>query len=145
VRSRLLLTVCFLVLLTVVGLVYARKNMARPVPPAHSLPAGAAVIERVSFAHEDVGAYHNTGPRGRPAWWISRDAAVVKAFGNGNNGVVLVRCNCGLTIRMLGQKIDTDGMVAPSIWHDVPECGYHVWGRFADWDNGVWDTAATQP
>lgn len=98
-------------------------------------------IDRVSFAHVDVGAYHNQGPKGQPAWWISHNPELVKAYGKGNDGVLLIRCNCGLTIRMLGQKISADGIVSPSIWHDVPECGWHVWGRFADWDHGEWDTA----
>ena len=94
--------------------------------------------------HEDVGAYHNVGPKEQPAWWISRDPDLVKAYGNGNDGVVLVRCNCGLTIRMLGQVIEADGTVTPSIWHDVPECGWHIFGEFDDWHAGRWDTSGKQ-
>jgi hypothetical protein len=46
---------------------------------------------------------------------------------------------------MLGQVISDDGTVTPSIWHDVPDCGFHVFGKFADWDNGRWDTLGNQP
>ena len=131
---------CFALLVAVVALTYF--NQSRHVVPEYADVAGESpVIARVSFARESVGKYHSVGPKGQPAWEISRDPALVAAFGNGNAGVVLVRCDCGLVIRMLGQVIDEQGLVTPSIWHDVPECGYHVHGRFADWDNGRWDTA----
>jgi hypothetical protein len=135
--------VCFAALVLVVWLAYSALTKQEEAPAV--TPGNTAVIELVSFIHEDVGGYHNVGPTGQPAWWISHDPELVQAFGSGNGGVVLVRCNCGLTIRMLGQTIDADGIVTPSIWHDVPECGWHVYGRFQDWDAGRWDTAGKTP
>lgn len=26
-----------------------------------------------------------------------------------------------------------DGRIEPSVWHDVPECGFHEWCRLEDW------------
>ena len=98
-------------------------------------------MKPVAFIHAKLGAFHSVGPKGSPAWDISCDPELVKNYGNGNPGVVLVRCNCGLVIRMLGQVIAADGTVTPSIWHDVPGCGFHVYGRFEGWDKGRWDTA----
>jgi hypothetical protein len=142
IRSRLLLVLCFAALLVVIWLAYASSSGPRI--PHQELAGGPLVIDRVSFLHKDVGGYHNQGPTGQPAWWISRDPKLVQQYGFGNDGVVLVRCNCGLTIRMLGQVISEDGLVTPSIWHDVPECGFHVYGKFEGWDNGRWDTQGKQ-
>ena len=135
--SLALLLLCFLLL--GIALVFSFFKRDRQVVPQQALAQTGP--SRVNFKHEKLGEYHSIGPKGSPAWDISYDPTTVQKYGHGNPGVVLVRCNCGLVIRMLGQQISADGTVSPSIWHDVPECGWHIWGKFEGWDQGEWDTA----
>jgi len=94
----------------------------------------------VQIPHATLGAYHSVGPRNQPAWDISHDPQLVKQYGGNNKGVLLLRCQCGQVIRLLGQHVSADGKVAPSLWHDVPQCGWHVWGTLEGWTAGEWDT-----
>lgn len=57
----------------------------------------------------------------KPAWYFM-----------GQGRVILV-CQCGETM-MLNHEISEDGTVSPSIWHDVPECGWHIYGKLNDYD-----------
>lgn len=61
----------------------------------------------------------------RPAWFKE-------------NGFTYLRCACGhlLTIDTHNgtHAIAGDGKVTPSLWHDVPECGFHVFGTLDGWE-----------
>jgi hypothetical protein len=104
----------------------------------------AAFQSYVVIPHAKLGAYHSAGDRDNPAWDINTDPVMVKNYGNGHSGVIVLRCNCGRVIRLLDHAVSADGKVSPSIWHDVPECGWHVWGQFKDWDKGEWRQQAPQ-
>lgn len=76
-------------------------------------------MERVEIPRDDV-RKDNTEPI--PAW------------GKQTNGLVFIRCACGLCMDLDGHAVESNGDVNPSLWHDVPECGWHVMGRLLGWE-----------
>jgi hypothetical protein len=85
-----------------------------------------------------LGEYGSYGQTGNPAWELRRDPELVKRYGGDNDSVLLLRCDCGKVIRMLDHRVAEDGTVSPSIWHDIPECGWHVHGILQGWEHGEW-------
>jgi hypothetical protein len=61
----------------------------------------------------------------RPAWFKDE------------HGFVWLRCECGHILNIDTHNhthaIGPDGVVTPSLWHDVPECGFHVFGTLDGW------------
>jgi hypothetical protein len=39
----------------------------------------------------------------------------------------------------LDHRIEANGDVNPSLWHDDPGCGWHVYGTFVGWNGQVED------
>lgn len=58
------------------------------------------------------------------------------AWGRDAGGHLFIRCACGICMG-LDHEIDAEGNVSPSLWHDDPNCGWHVHGRLLDWDGGT--------
>ncbi len=57
-----------------------------------------------------------------PVWWRADD------------GSILITCGgCGIVTGLPGWDIAADGTVTPSIWHNEPQCGWHIWARLLDW------------
>jgi hypothetical protein len=90
-------------------------------------------VPEVALPHAALGAYGSFEAKGQPAWDISRDSKLVADYGDGLDGVVVLRCNCGKVIRLLDHRIKPDGTIEPSVWHDVPGCGWHVFARLEEW------------
>lgn len=55
-----------------------------------------------------------------PAWWWSE--------GLNDEPVIWMRCACGRLMELDGHIVEPNGDVNPSIFHDAPECGWHVFG-----------------
>lgn len=60
-----------------------------------------------------------------------RNVEPMPAWGRNEHGV-WIRCRCGLPMS-IDHEIAADGAVTPSLWHDVPECGWHIHGKLEDW------------
>jgi hypothetical protein len=106
---------------------------AAPALPAPTLGAAYVVLPRAA-----LGPYGTFEAQSQPAWDLSHDPELVAAHGQGRDSVLVLRCDCGKIIRMLGHEIAADGTVSPSVWHDVPGCGWHVFARLEGWEQGTW-------
>jgi hypothetical protein len=140
-RLRLLLLALALGLALALAATGAAYLDGTAVPTAQGPPALAPAdpaAGRVVLRPAALGAYGSFGERGAPAWELRRDPELVQQYGAGNDSVLLLRCDCGKVIRMLDHRVDAEGLVSPSIWHDVPGCGWHVMGRLEGWDHGEW-------
>lgn len=62
------------------------------------------------------------------------------AYGNpvSDGRAPCIRCGqCGQwSAAAEGHRVDADGIVSPSWWHDVPGCGWHVWLELENWSGG---------
>lgn len=67
-----------------------------------------------------------------PANARKRNVEPMPAWGRSEGGDVWIRCKCG-TPMSLDHEIAADGTVTPSLWHDTPECGWHVHGKLEGW------------
>lgn len=56
------------------------------------------------------------------------------AWGRSTQGKLYIRCKCGVPMGLEDHTIEDNGTVNPSLHHDDPECGWHVWGTLVDWD-----------
>lgn len=82
-------------------------------------------MDRVSIPHtEDERGGKAIQPS--PAWWW--------AEGLNDEPVVWMRCACGQIMGIGQHTIEANGDVNPSLHHDVPECGWHVFGRLAGYE-----------
>jgi hypothetical protein len=63
----------------------------------------------------------------------------IPAWGREASGTVFIRCACGKCIDLRKHTIAADGTVSPSVWHDSPECDWHVWAKLKDWQSGYSD------
>jgi hypothetical protein len=86
-----------------------------------------------------LGSYGSLEEQGHPGWDLSRDPALVEKHAKGRDVALVLRCNCGKVIRLLDHRIAADGTLSPSIWHDIPGCGWHVFGKLQGWDGVEWD------
>ena len=57
----------------------------------------------------------------------------IPAWGKEQSGIIFIRCKCGKCIDLGRHTISVDGVVSPSVWHDDPECGWHVWVKLKDY------------
>lgn len=57
------------------------------------------------------------------------------AWGRDATGELFIRCACGIVMG-LDHEIAENGDVNPSLFHDSPECGWHVMGTLQNWDGG---------
>lgn len=62
-----------------------------------------------------------------PVWWAGKDTF-------GNRCVLLTCGGCGVAVHLSGWTVADDGTVSPSVWHNEPQCGWHVFIRLLDWD-----------
>lgn len=69
-------------------------------------------------------------PRSEP---IIKRCDPAPAWGRDERGRLYVRCVCKLPMK-LQHEVPDNGDVSPSLWHDSPECGWHVWATLQDWD-----------
>lgn len=76
-------------------------------------------MDRINLPRHDLRKHH-IDPK--PAWGL--DAG----------GTPFVRCECGLCMGMDDHTIESNGEVNPSLWHDVPECGWHVMATLDGWE-----------
>ena len=76
-------------------------------------------MERVSIPKTDL-RKRNVEPS--PAW------------GRDKSGSLFVRCACGIPMGLDEHTVDGEGNVNPSLFHDEPQCGWHVFGKFEDWN-----------
>jgi hypothetical protein len=134
--AQLLLIVIVPALLIAAGFYLLRPDPVAPAP--NSLGRRGISDWRALIEPAKLGAYGTFEQQGSPAWELRRDPALAARLGYGREDVLLLRCECGRIIRILEHHVATDGMVRPSIWHDVPECGWHVMGQLTGWDNGEW-------
>lgn len=74
--------------------------------------------DRVHLPRHDL-RKHNVEPM--PAWGY--DAGMTP----------FIRCACGLCMGIGDHTVESDGTINPSVWHDVPECGWHVMAILDDW------------
>lgn len=102
-------------------------------PPPAGVPHPIQRVDRVKLKRAALGPYGTFERKGAPAWDLSRDPKFVAEHGNGQESVLVLRCDCGKIIRLLGHTVADDGTLSPSLWHDVPECGWHVMGRLEGW------------
>lgn len=51
------------------------------------------------------------------------------------NGQLWIRCKCGQPNR-LDHEIAPNGDLNPSLFHDDPACGWHVWATLEGWNGG---------
>lgn len=77
-------------------------------------------MDRVEIPHDGNMPKFNIEPM--PAWGLTPDSRL------------MIRCACGLVMGLDGHTVEANGDVNPSLWHDEPECGWHVMGRLLDWD-----------
>jgi hypothetical protein len=99
----------------------------------------------VALPHASLGPYGTFEAAGQPAWGLSQAPELVEQYGNGRDSVLVLRCNCGKIIRLLDHNVAADGTVSPSLWHDVPGCGWHVMGRLEGWERGEWHAGGAAP
>jgi hypothetical protein len=55
------------------------------------------------------------------------------AWGHDAAGMLFIRCKCGRCMNMDEHTVDGEGNVNPSLFHDEPCCGWHVWGKLDEW------------
>jgi hypothetical protein len=55
------------------------------------------------------------------------------AWGRDTSGALFIRCACGICMGIDDHTVDAAGNVTPSLWHDEPGCGWHVWGQLEGW------------
>lgn len=55
------------------------------------------------------------------------------AWGKDKQGKLFIRCECGKCMGLDNHTVSDDGTVNPSLHHDEPDCGWHVWGKLLDW------------
>ena len=154
-RRRGLLLPLLAILLVAGGIVYGLLQLtdapatAAPVngatPPTGVSASGALLGSVARLPRTTLGAYGSFEESCHPAWDLNRDPALVKLYGNGHAAVPVLRCNCGKIIRLLDHHIAADGSLTPSVWHDVPGCGWHVWARLEGWDQGEWQVGESNP
>lgn len=48
-----------------------------------------------------------------------------------NEETIWVRCACGQIMSLADHEIAPNGEITPSLWHDTPDCGWHVFGTLA--------------
>jgi hypothetical protein len=57
------------------------------------------------------------------------------AWGRDASGEIFIRCGCGKCINLDPQhKIDNNGVINPSVWHDDPKCGWHQFVQLLDYN-----------
>ena len=56
------------------------------------------------------------------------------AWGRDQSGSLFIRCACGLCMGLDEHTISDNGEVTPSLFHDDPACGWHVWGTLEGWE-----------
>jgi hypothetical protein len=56
------------------------------------------------------------------------------AWGREKSGELFIRCQCGLCMGLDLHTVEPNGDVSPSLHHDDPKCGWHVYATLADWD-----------
>lgn len=65
------------------------------------------------------------GIKPSPAWFY--------AEGLNDEQVVWIRCACGQLTGVGNHTIHSDGLITPSLHHDVQDCGWHVWGKLENY------------
>lgn len=109
---------------------------------SEAAPNSRRTFHGVTLPHAALGPYGTFEQTGAPAWDLSTDPELVAQHGAARGEVLVLRCDCGKIIRLLGHRVAADGTVTPSLWHDVPECGWHVHGRLDGWTEGEWQARA---
>lgn len=116
---------------------FTRESTKAPLSSATPPPV-QQLFHDVVLPRATLGAYGSFEEPGQPAWDLARDPDLVAQHGEGRSEVLVLRCNCGKIIRLLDHQVAQDGRITPSIWHDIPDCGWHVYGRLDGWEQGEW-------
>ena len=70
----------------------------------------------------------------RVAGFTEADVADPPVWWQAEGGEILIACGgCGLFHALKGWTVAADGTVSPSVWHNEPACGWHVFIRLLDW------------
>jgi len=69
------------------------------------------------------------------AFQRKRNVEPMPAWGRTDAGDLWLRCRCGLPMGLDHHRVAADGTVSPSLHHDEPQCGWHVFGRLLDWSD----------